>query len=77
MPCPIGGPSIRVLSPELQVLHLAVHAVKHAFGRWIWLVDLSRALEAVDLDGLLAACERLAAGEVGGKQMVVPSRTSQ
>lgn len=44
---------LRVLSPVHHFLYLAVHAVKHAHARLIWLVDLALLLPTVDLDVLL------------------------
>ncbi len=61
LPCPVGGPAMLVLPPELQILHLAVHGVKHAFGRWIWLVDLAQLLASAQPDALLAAAAEVRA----------------
>jgi hypothetical protein len=36
----VGGLEIRVLSPEHQFLHLAVHAHRHCYSRLSWLVEL-------------------------------------
>lgn len=33
-------PTFLILSPPHQILHLAVHALKHSFSRLIWFVDL-------------------------------------
>ncbi|MEM7585783.1 MAG: nucleotidyltransferase family protein [Acidobacteriota bacterium] len=46
-PSPVGGPALRLLDPATQAAYLATHAVKHAFGRWIWLVDLCLVLPGV------------------------------
>lgn len=37
----IGGPGLRILRPELQFLHAAVHALRHDYRRWLWILDLS------------------------------------
>ncbi len=50
-----AGPSVRKLAPATQVAHLATHAVKHAFSRWIWLVDLIRLLPTVPIEALEVA----------------------
>jgi len=57
---PLDGqdPTLLVLSPLDQFLHLAVHALKHSFSRLIWLVDLglvSRHLKWEDLVDLAKA----------------------
>jgi hypothetical protein len=36
----VGGIDIRVLAPEHQFLHLAVHAHRHAYSRLRWLIEL-------------------------------------
>ncbi|MEM7356777.1 MAG: nucleotidyltransferase family protein [Acidobacteriota bacterium] len=54
LPCPVGGPAIRMLPLELQLLHLATHAVKHAFCRWIWLVDIALLLHRTEPERLVA-----------------------
>ncbi len=61
VPCPIGGQALLVLAPELQISHLAVHAVKHAFGRWIWLVDLAWLLSTIQPADLLTAASAVRA----------------
>ncbi len=60
-PCLAGGPALSVLPPELQILHLAVHGVKHAFGRWIWLVDLAGLLAAARPEVLTKAASSVRA----------------
>ncbi|MFN3476315.1 MAG: nucleotidyltransferase family protein [Candidatus Methylomirabilales bacterium] len=47
LPSPLEGegegfydPTLLVLSPPYQFLHLAVHALKHSFSRLIWFADL-------------------------------------
>lgn len=44
-----------------HLLFVAVHAARHAFGRWIWLLDLHRLVGAapVDWDALLAEARAL------------------
>lgn len=53
------GPSdaTLVLSPPDQVLHLAVHALKHSFSRLIWVVDLGLVLRHVEWDELVGRAE--------------------
>jgi hypothetical protein len=36
----VGGVEIRVLAPEHQFLHLAVHAHRHGYSRLSWLIEL-------------------------------------
>lgn len=46
-------PTLLVLSPPHQVLHLVVHALKHSFSRLIWFVDLGLVLPRVRWEELL------------------------
>ncbi len=39
-PLRAGGIEMRVLSPEHQFLHLAVHAHRHCYSRLAWLIEL-------------------------------------
>lgn len=61
-PAVVAGARARVLSPEDQLLHLAVHANRHGCGRLKWLVDIAEFLRqnSGDLDwGLIAEIARL------------------
>ena len=42
--------ALRTLSPEDQWLQLAVHATKHSFRRWIWLLDLALVWPLLDCE---------------------------
>ena len=46
-------PALRRLGPDDQFLHLAVHALKHAYSRLIWLVDLALAVPSLNPDSVL------------------------
>jgi hypothetical protein len=47
----VGGVPVSVLSPEDQLLHLAVHANRHGCMRLKWLVDIAETLrQSSDLD---------------------------
>lgn len=50
-----GVAGLLLLSPEHQLLHQAVHAMRHSYRRWIWLVDLALLLPRVDPDRLASA----------------------
>jgi len=41
----ISGIPVRVLSEEDLVLYLLLHGGKHAWNRWIWLVDVHQAVQ--------------------------------
>ncbi len=43
-----GTSSLRVLSPDFQILHQATHLLRHSYSRWIWLVDLALMLPRAD-----------------------------
>lgn len=43
---PLGGLSIRTLSPEDQLLFLCAHAGKHACDRLLWLVDIAELIRS-------------------------------
>ena len=47
VPLDPADPTLLVLSPLHQLLHLAVHALKHSFCRLIWFVDLGLVLKQV------------------------------
>ena len=56
------GPAGSVPGRVGHLLFVAVHAARHAFNRWIWLVDLHRIVtdgDAVDWEELLAAARSL------------------
>lgn len=61
VPSPVGGPAMVVLPTELQVVHLAVHGLKHAFGRWIWLLDLPPLLAGARHDEVLSLASAVGA----------------
>lgn len=48
----IGGPSIKVLSPEDQLIHLCAHVHYHGYTRLIWLSDIALIIRdhAAELD---------------------------
>jgi len=46
-------PTLLLLSPPHQFLHLAVHALKHSFSRLIWLVDLGLVWQQLRWEDLL------------------------
>ncbi len=54
-------PGVRHLSPELQFIHLSLHAFKHSCSRLIWLVDQVLVLRVCDFDKLLALARRVGA----------------
>ncbi len=54
---PHSSGGFRLLSPEHQFLHLAVHGLKHSFCRLIWLVDLALVWREVRPDHLLKQAE--------------------
>ncbi|MBI3800477.1 MAG: nucleotidyltransferase family protein [Deltaproteobacteria bacterium] len=47
LPLDPQDPTLLVLSPRHQLLHLVVHALKHSFTRLIWFIDLGLALRQV------------------------------
>jgi hypothetical protein len=53
VPLDPGDPSLLILSPAHQFLHLAVHGQKHSFSRLIWLVDLALISRRLDWEELL------------------------
>jgi len=53
LPLDHDDPTFLILSPTHQVLHLAVHALKHSFSRLIWFVDLGLVLKKVRWEELL------------------------
>lgn len=53
LPVASGAGHLRVLCPEHQFLHLAVHALKHSYSRLIWLVDLGLVSKQLDWSQLL------------------------
>jgi hypothetical protein len=57
LPVESGASHLRVLCPEHQFLHLAVHALKHSFHRMIWLVDLGLVSKQLDWSALLHLAE--------------------
>lgn len=57
MPLHPQDPTLFVLSPPYQALHLAVHALKHSFSRLIWFVDLGLVLQRVKWEELLDQAE--------------------
>lgn len=63
---PTEWPGILRLSPEHQVLHLCVHALKHSFHRLIWLVDIQRSLELCDSSRLLQQANYTGSGAALG-----------
>lgn len=46
-------PTLLVLSPPHQFLHLAVHALKHSFSRLIWFVDLALVWQRLQWEDLV------------------------
>ena len=57
LPVGSGASHLRVLCPEHQFLHLAVHALKHSYHRMIWLVDLGLVSKQLDWSELLHLAE--------------------
>lgn len=51
------GCAIRFLSPVDLILYLSLHGLKHRFARLIWVLDISRALEALDPSDTVALLE--------------------
>jgi hypothetical protein len=51
------NPTVLVLSPPHQFLHLAVHALKHSYSRLIWAVDLGLLSQRVNGDELVGEAE--------------------
>jgi hypothetical protein len=47
-----ADPTLLVLSPADQALHLAIHALRHSFSGAMWLVDLDLVLRGVAWDDL-------------------------
>ena len=52
------GPGLARLGETHQALHLAVHGLKHAYGRWIWLLDLALLLPRLDGETVLTTAQR-------------------
>jgi hypothetical protein len=52
-----GDPTILILSPVDQALHLTLHALKHSFSRLIWIVDMGLVLQRVKWEHLVARAE--------------------
>jgi hypothetical protein len=50
-PAAFGDAPARALSPEWDLLYLAVHAARHRFGALKWLVDLHERCGRGDIDG--------------------------
>lgn len=63
---PLGGDFVHlfVLSPIHHFLYLAVHALKHAHARLIWLVDLALLLPALDPDELVGVAAKTGCSRV-------------
>jgi len=57
LPVESGAGHLRILCPEHQFLHLAVHALKHSYCRMIWLVDLGLVSKQLDWSELLHLAE--------------------
>ncbi len=57
LPVESGASQLRVLCPEHQFLHLAVHALKHSYSRMIWLVDLGLVSKQLDWSELVRLAE--------------------
>ncbi len=56
--------SLSTLSPEDQWIHLAIHGTKHAFRRWIWLLDLALVWSSVEPERLQHRAQELQAQRV-------------
>lgn len=54
-------PGVRHLEPELQFIHLSLHAFKHSCCRLIWLVDQALVLRTCHLPRLLDLAKRVGA----------------
>lgn len=50
VPVTIAGRTMKTLSPEDLMLVLSLHAAKHAWGRLIWLCDITRIMSRPDLN---------------------------
>ena len=59
-----GYEAVRILGPEDQWLQLAVHATKHAFRRWVWLLDLALLWPEVNREKLIERARQLRARRV-------------
>lgn len=51
-------PAMLRLADVPQLLHQAIHALRHSFVRWVWLVDLALLLRRVEVEELGEAAER-------------------
>jgi hypothetical protein len=51
------GQPVRFLSPVDLILYLSLHGLKHRFSRLIWVLDISRAIEALNPSDTLALFE--------------------
>jgi hypothetical protein len=65
---PFGGSPALALSPEWEVLYLAVHAARHRWSALKWLVDVHQICERGGLDwaGARALAERFGLGDALG-----------
>jgi hypothetical protein len=57
-PLPNGRDSLQILGSELHLLHAAVHALRHDYRRWLWLLDIGMLLRRSNVARLLELARR-------------------